>query len=100
MELSRTRYRVKPAKWGATWSRKCARSVKKNALSYCRPTGKLEPNPADLTYGRLELEALEYWARQEEIILLYQDETVLWRFALPRRGWWRRHQRYRCPPAL
>jgi transposase len=97
VELSRTRYRVKPAKWGATRSRKCARGVKKNALSYCRPTGKLEPNPADLAYGRLELEALEYWARQEEILLLYQDETVLWRFALPRRGWWRRSQRYRLP---
>jgi hypothetical protein len=50
-----------------------------------------------LAYGRLELTALEYWARQGEIILLYQDETVLWRFALPRRGWWRRHQRYRLP---
>ena len=50
-----------------------------------------------MAYGRLELEALEYWARQGEIILLYQDETVLWRFALPRRGWWRRRQRYRLP---
>ena len=50
-----------------------------------------------MAYGRLELTALEYWARQGEIILLYQDETVLWRFALPRRGWWRRRQRYRLP---
>jgi hypothetical protein len=50
-----------------------------------------------LAYGRLELEALEYWARQGESIRLYQDETVLWRFALPRRGWWRRSQRYRLP---
>ena len=50
-----------------------------------------------MAYGRLELAALEYWARQGEIILLYQDETVLWRFALPRRGWWRRSQRYRLP---
>src|SRR5262249_33313390 len=32
-----------------------------------------------------------------EIILLYEDETVLWRFALPRLGWWRRAQRYRLP---
>jgi hypothetical protein len=97
VELPRTRHRVKPAKWRATRSRKCTRSVKKNSLSYCRPTGKLEPNPADLAYGRLELDALEYWARQGEIVLLYQDETVLWRFALPRRGWWRRRQRYRLP---
>jgi hypothetical protein len=71
--------------------------VKKNALRYCRPTGQRDPNPADVAYGRLELAALEYWARQGEIMLLYQDETVLWRFALPRRGWWRRQQRYRLP---
>ena len=50
-----------------------------------------------MAHGRLQLAALEYWARQGEIILLYQDETALWRFALPRRGWWRRHQRYRLP---
>jgi transposase len=29
--------------------------------------------------------------------LLYEDETVLWRFALPRLGWWRRAQRARLP---
>src|SRR5216683_1245014 len=29
--------------------------------------------------------------------LLYEDETVLWRFALPRLGWWRRAQRSRLP---
>jgi len=50
-----------------------------------------------LAYGRLALEALEYWARQGELMLLSQDETGLWRFALPRRGWWRRRQRYRLP---
>jgi hypothetical protein len=38
---------------------------------------------------------LEYQARRGEIILLYEDETLLWRFALPRLGWWRRAQRYR-----
>jgi transposase len=27
--------------------------------------------------------------------LLYEDETVLWRFALPRAGWWRKAQRAR-----
>jgi hypothetical protein len=50
-----------------------------------------------LAYGRFQLEALQYWARQGKIILLYADETVLWRFALPRCGWWRRRQRYRLP---
>jgi transposase len=29
--------------------------------------------------------------------LLYEDETILWRFALPRLGWWRRIQRTRLP---
>jgi transposase len=29
--------------------------------------------------------------------LLYEDETIVWRFALPRLGWWRRAQRYRLP---
>ena len=41
--------------------------------------------------------ALEYRARRGEIILLYEDETILWCFALPRLGWWRRAQRYRLP---
>ena len=29
--------------------------------------------------------------------MLYEDETILWRFALPRLGWWRRAQRARLP---
>jgi transposase len=29
--------------------------------------------------------------------LLYEDETALWRFALPRAGWWRKAQRARLP---
>ena len=45
----------------------------------------------------LELAALEYQARRGEIILLYEDETILWRFALPRAGWWRKAQRARLP---
>lgn len=71
------------------------RVLKKNALSYCRPTGRLVPTPADLAYGSVDLAALEYRARRGEIILLYEDETILWRFALPRAGWWRRAQRAR-----
>jgi hypothetical protein len=62
-----------------------------------RPTGRLDPTPADLAYGSLELAALEYRARRGEIILLYEGETILWRFALPHAGWWRRAQRYRLP---
>jgi hypothetical protein len=72
-------------------------SLKKNTLSYCRPTGQLNPTPADLAYGSLALAALEYQARRGEIILLYEDETIVWRFALPRLGWWRRARRYRLP---
>jgi len=66
-------------------------------LSFYRPTGRLEPAPAALAYASLELAALEYQARRGEIILLYADETLLWRFALPRAGWWRKAQRYRLP---
>src|SRR5207249_12156256 len=62
-----------------------------------RPTGRLAPAPADLAYGSLALAALEYRARCGEIILLYEDETILWRFALPRAGWWRKAQRARLP---
>ena len=42
-------------------------------------------HPAELAWASLELAALEYRARRGEIILLYEDETVLWCFALPRR---------------
>ena len=55
----------------------------------------MDPAPADLAYGSLALAALEYRARRGEIILLYEDETILWRFALPRAGWWRTAQRAR-----
>ena len=64
-------------------------------MSYYRPTGRLDPAPADLAYGSLALAALEYRARRGEIIVLYEDETILWRFALPRAGWWRKAQRAR-----
>jgi DDE superfamily endonuclease len=47
--------------------------------------------------ARLDLAILHERARLGEIILLYEDETVVWRFALPRRGWWRRGKRYRLP---
>ena len=57
--------------------------------------GRLDPTPADLADGSLELAALEYQARRGEIILLYEEETILWRFALPRAGWWRTAQRAR-----
>jgi hypothetical protein len=66
-------------------------------VSFYRPTGRLDPAPADLAYGSLALAALEYQARRGEIILLSEDETILWRFALPRAGWWRTAQRYRLP---
>ena len=66
-------------------------------MSFYRPTGRLDPAPADLAYGSLELAALEYQARRGEIILLYEDETILWRVALPRAGWWRTARRSRLP---
>jgi hypothetical protein len=66
-------------------------------VSFSRPTGRLDPAPADLAYGSLARAALEYQARRGEIILLYEDATILWRFALPRAGWWRTAQRARLP---
>jgi hypothetical protein len=71
--------------------------IKKKDVSYYRPTGRLDPAPAALAYGSLELAALEYQARRGEIIVLYADETILWRFALPRAGWWHKAQRARLP---
>jgi hypothetical protein len=69
----------------------------KNTLTYCRPTGRLDPTPAALAYSSLALAALEYQARRGEIIFLYEDETILWRFAMLQAGWWRRTQRSRLP---
>ena len=66
-------------------------------MSFYRPTGRRAPAPADLAYGALELAALEYQARRGEISLLYEDATILWRFALLRAGWWRTAQRARIP---
>ena len=42
----------------------------------------------------------QYRARQGESILLSEDESMLWRFALPRAGWWRKAQRDRLPTRL
>jgi len=39
--------------------------------------------------ARLALALLQEQAQHGKIILLYEDETILWRFALPRAGWWR-----------
>jgi transposase len=69
----------------------------KKDVSYRRPTGRLAPNPAALAWASLALAALAYRAHRGEIILLYEDATVLWRFALPRAGWWRKAQRARLP---
>ena len=66
-------------------------------MSFSRPTGRLEPAPAALASGSLALAALEYQARRGESILLYEDETILWRFALLRAGWWRTAPRARLP---
>jgi hypothetical protein len=50
-----------------------------------------------LAYASSDLAALAYRARRGESILLDADETGLWRFALPRAGWWRTAPRYRLP---
>jgi hypothetical protein len=97
MELPRTRDGVGPPHRCPPRPRQCPLRLKKNAVRSCRPTGRLDPNPAALASAHLALAALEYRARQGESILLYEEETLLWRFALPRSGWWRRAQRSRLP---
>ena len=69
--------------------------MKKKDRSSYRPTGRLEPAPAALAYGSLALAALESQARRGESILRSEDETLRWRFALPRAGWWRNTPRLR-----
>ena len=70
---------------------------RKKDVSYSRPTGQLAPAPAERAWAALELAALEDRARRGELIWLYEDETIVWRFALPRAGWWRKAQRSRWP---
>jgi transposase len=97
MEWSRTRHRLSPRDRGPAWPCKCPLCLKKNTRTSCRPPGRLEPPPAALSYAALALAALESRARRGEIIFRYEDETILWRFALPRLGWWRRAPRARLP---
>jgi transposase len=83
---------------GVHRGRERVRCLKKTTVSSYRPTGRLAPTPAALASGSLDLAALEYRARRGAIIGLYEDATLLWRFALPRAGWWRTTQRTRLPP--
>ena len=43
-------------------------ACEKKDLSYYRPTGRLDPNPAALAYASIELAALEYQARRGEMV--------------------------------
>jgi hypothetical protein len=60
----------------------------KKDVSYSRPPGRLAPDPAELSWASLALAILEYRARRGEIILPYEDVTILGRCALPRAAWW------------
>ena len=97
MELSGTCHRLRPPDRGPAEPRERPRGLKKKDVNYSRPTGRLDPNPAELAWASLERAALQYRARRGELIVLYEDETILWRFALPRAGWWRKAQRARLP---
>src|SRR5215831_1556714 len=98
VELSRPGDRLGAPHRSPAWSRKCPLGLKKNALSSCQPTGQLTPTSAALASASIDLAALDYRAQRGEIILLYADETVLWRFALPRAGWWHsKARRFRVP---
>jgi hypothetical protein len=65
--------------------------------SSSRPPGRLDPTPTALASGSIDLAALASRARRGESIGLAEDETILWRFALPRAGWWRTAPRVRLP---
>ena len=69
--------------------------MNKKERSDSRPGGRLAPNPAELAWTSAALAALASRARRGELILLYADETILWRFALPRAGWGRKASRAR-----
>ena len=51
---------------GVQLGRESVRCVLKKRTCYYRPTGRLDPAPADLAYGSLELAALEYQARRRD----------------------------------
>jgi len=78
------------ANWPRCWPNRLGSHLAVRASAAIKKRGKLLPptvawlRPADLAYGSLELAALEYQARRGEIILLYEDETILWRFAMLR----------------
>jgi hypothetical protein len=97
MELSCTCDRLSPRNRRPPRPRKCPQCLKKKDLSSYRPTGRLDPNPAALASGSRDRAALESRARRGESILLYEDATLLGRFALPRAGWWRKAPRARLP---
>jgi hypothetical protein len=84
-----------PARRASNSAVKASATCSKKDGSDRRPTGRLAPDPAELAWAALALAALEYRARRGESLVLYEDETVLWRFALPRAGWWRKGPRAR-----
>ena len=70
MELPRTGRSVRPTNRGPPGPCKRPLRFKKKNVSYYRPTGRLDPNPADLASGAIDLAALEYRARRGKIIVL------------------------------
>jgi hypothetical protein len=100
MALPRPGHGVGPTDRGPPRPCTCARGGKKNHVSSYRPTGRLEPAPAELADGSLELAARADQARRGAILGLSADDTLLWRCALPRAGWGRTAPRARLltPP--
>jgi hypothetical protein len=97
MELPRTGHGISLTDRGPPRPRERPLRIKKTHGSDARPTGRLTPAPAVLASGSLERAALEYRARCGESLVLYADETMRGRFALPRAGWWCTVQRARLP---
>jgi hypothetical protein len=98
LALSRPGPGVGPPPRGPARPRAGPLGLKNHALRSGRPPGRLAPPPADLASGAVARAALEERARQGERLRLAAEATLLWRFALPRAGWWRRAPRGRRPP--
>ena len=53
----------------------------------------MKADPEKVEKAKLEIAQLREKSLSGEIALLFEDETVMWRFALPRRGWFKREKR-------
>ena len=85
VELSGTRHGSRPPDRPPTQPRERPRRVKKKTSATAAPRVGSPPIPLSWRGVAQRARGPQYRARRGEIILLYEDETVLWRFASPER---------------